>query len=520
MNSMNFNLRETGYFSPLFLDYVEDKPQLKDFYSLKPGLNQFKDRIGNRQLSEDVRKTLTNTLFEQYDSTELYPAVKDNITQLSEQHTFTVTTGHQLNIFSGPMYFHYKILTVLNLARELKNQYPNFHFVPVYWMASEDHDFEEINHFNLFGKKYTWETGQKGPVGRYDPKSIGSVLEQLPENPELFAKAYLEHETLADATRYFVNELYGRRGLVVLDADHPLLKKQFKAIIKDDLLNHNANKAAENTTEKLRALGYKPQIYPRKINIFYLEDHFRDRIEKINDIYVVKSKGLSFTEFEMMKLLDQHPEKFSPNVLLRPVYQEKILPNLAYIGGPAEISYWLQLKEVFMHYGVDFPMLIPRNFALILEKPVKKRLKKLGLSPEALFLGEKAIKRIYLEKHSSVSFDISDEKKLVLDSFLSIKSKTKIIDPSLEGYIGAEMAKAIKSLDHVEKRLRKAAEKKEETGLRQLDQLLERIFPNGSLQERTINFLNFWLNDPDFLDKIQDAMKPFDFDFHILADDE
>ncbi len=520
MNSTKIKLRETGHFSAFFIDYIEGNPGLKDFYGLKPDLHNFKDQIAQKYFAANDRKILTDSLFLQYRSIDIPPAVERNISGLINENTFTVTTGHQLNIFSGPLYFHYKIITTINLAYKLKKLYPDYNFVPVYWMASEDHDYKEISHFNLFGKQYIWETDQQGAVGRFDPKSIKTLIDELPEKPDLFISAYLEHNTLADATRCYVNKLYGSQGLVVLDADCQTLKNKFKNIMKDDLLHHNAGNLVKNTTDKLVSLGYRPQAFPREINLFYLDDNLRERIVKDDGKYIVKNTSTVFTEIEILSLLDKHPEKFSPNVILRPVYQEQILPNLAYIGGPAEVSYWIQLKSVFDHHKIAFPILVPRNFAMFLNNATTKRMKKLGIKPEELFLNKKSLKNIYLKQHSSGSSEIPKEKQMILDAFGNIKTKAGTIDQSLEGFAGAEMSKVLKSLENIEKRLQKAEEKKQETGLKQLEQLKERLFPESNLQERTDNFLSFWLNDLSFLYKLQQALEPLDSHFYILFDDE
>ena len=520
MKTIKINLRDTGYFNPLFLDYIEGKKELDNFYGSKPAPDHFKEQIEKKHFPEKGRAILAAVLEDQYQATEMPRAVKENLRALPDENTFTVTTGHQLNIFSGPLYFHYKIITVVNLARELSKRYPAHRFVPVYWMASEDHDFEEINHFHLFGKKYTWETEQKGPVGRFNPSSIRSLIEKLPEKPALFTEAYLKHPTLADATRYFVNKLYGAHGLVVMDADHPSLKARFKDIMAGDLFGHKARTFIDKTNAKLMRLGYRPQAYARPINFFYMEDQRRERIVREDNVFKVLNTDLAFSETALRDLLEQHPEKFSPNVLLRTLYQERVLPNLAYVGGPAEINYWLQMKPLFDHYAMAFPILMPRNFALIVEKPVMKKLKKLKLSPEHLFLNKKDLKELYLQKHSSRSFDIAEEKARIGLAFDDIRLKAGALDSSLKGFVEAEKARSLKSLGNIEKRLRKAAEQKEETGLKQLDRILERVFPEGNLQERKINFLNFWINDPMFTDQIRQAMNPFDFKFHMLTDDE
>jgi bacillithiol biosynthesis cysteine-adding enzyme BshC len=446
--------------------------------------------------------------------------VENNISALTKKNCFTITTGHQLNIFTGPLYFVYKILAVINITEQLKEVYPDYDFVPVYWMASEDHDFEEINHFRLFNKEYTWELDAKGAVGRLDPKSISSIFEQLPEKIELFEKAYLQNDTLADATRYFVNELFGEYGLVVLDADHNDLKKHFREVIKDDILNNTPNDLVEESNKKLESLGYKSQVFPRKINQFYLKEGLRERIVEDNDQFKVLNTDIKFSKEQITSLAENEPGVFSPNVILRPLYQEMILPNLAYIGGPAEVVYWLQLKGVFDHFKVNFPILMPRSFALVVNKGLNKKLGKLGITAEALFNGKEALKEKYVSENSEGLFDIGNEKDGLIRLFSQIRTKAVTIDKSMEGFIKAEEARSLKTFENIQKRLKKAEEQNLETGIKQITNVYDRLFPNGSLQERTDNFLNFSINDPAFIKSIKSLLDPFDFRFNIIIGNE
>lgn len=512
------NLGETGNFSPIFLDYIEGKPALKPFYDLSPSLENFGEKIKNRNFAASSRKVLHRVLSQQYEKFSKSLALEANIASLLGENTFTVTTGHQLNIFSGPLYFIYKIVTTINACKALKEKYPESHFVPVYWMASEDHDFAEINHFTLFGKHYSWQTEQKGAVGRFKPE-LGKIFEEMPEKLFLFEKAYAQ-ETLADATRYFVNELFGDEGLVVMDADQTGLKALFKEVIKDELVNHKASELAEATSSQLTETGYKTQIFPREINLFYLDEGLRERIVKKEDRYKVLNSELSFSEEGILKLLDEHPEKFSPNVLLRPLYQEMVLPNLAYIGGPGEVAYWLQLKAVFDHYHVPFPLLMPRNFALVIVRANAKKLYKLSLYLQDLFLNGQALRAKFIEDNSNGRLKIDREKAVMQEVFESIKSKAESIDQSLEGFVGAESTKTMKIMDNIEKKLKKFEEQHHETSLNQLDTLKEKLFPGNGLQERTENYLNFQINNPSFIKTLLEKFDPFDFRFNVLIEDE
>jgi bacillithiol synthase len=379
-----------------------------------------------------AREVLVRVLNTQYGSIHVTEAVSSNLKKLENSTTFTVTTGHQLNIFTGPLYFIFKIITVINTCRKLKEVYPDHDFVPVFWMASEDHDIDEIRSFSLFGNSYSWETSQTGPVGRMDPSSLSDLIDQLPEDIPLFRKAYTGFNRLSDSVRYYVNELFGRYGLVVIDADQKELKELFSDVIKDDLFEHHANKLVEKASSRLTGLGYDAQVFPRSINLFYMENHLRGRIIRENDQFKVTDSDLSFSGNEIKEMIERSPEKFSPNVILRPLYQECILPNVAYIGGPAEVAYWLQLKDVFHHYKLHLPILMPRNFGMVIGKTLNKKMKKLQISSKDLFRDINGLKNLYLEKHAENSISLENEKKVMDEILESIKNKTKGLTRALK----------------------------------------------------------------------------------------
>ena len=513
------DLAKTGFFSSLFIDYLSGKPELSEFYQNKPDLDSFGAQIDLKKcFSEEFRSTLHQALENQYQGFEISSAVKDNISSIQNSKTFTVTTGHQLNLFTGPLYFVYKLVSTINLAKKLSEQYPEYHFVPVYWMASEDHDFAEINHFNLFGKKYEWQTDQKGMVGEFKLDDIQTLVNELPEKHEIFTRAYIEQNNLAGAVRYYVNELFGTDGLLVIDGNDHNLKSLFTPLMKDDLTLHSANEQVEATSKKLDCLGYKTQVFPREINLFYVDKGLRSRIVKEEGTYKVLNTDLSFSESEILEMLDKQPEKFSPNVVLRPLYQESILPNVAYIGGPAEVSYWLQLKGMFDYFKTPFPIVMPRNFALVLPAHMSNKLQKLDLEPKLLFKDTHTLLEDFLQEQSDNEIKLSDDKKQLAKVFDGIVEKSKEVDKSLEGMIRAEMAKSMKSIESIEKRLKKSEEKRHEISLNQLQKIKDKLFPDGSLQERKENLLNFYINNPDFISELKSVFDPFNYQFYLILE--
>ncbi|MDN3689694.1 bacillithiol biosynthesis cysteine-adding enzyme BshC [Cyclobacterium jeungdonense] len=508
----------TGLFSDLFLDYIQQKDALAPFYQEYPELNRFKKTLEKKTFSEAKRKVLVNTLQEQYKDFGESP-VTQNIEKLADSRTFTVTTGHQLNLMTGPSFFIYKIVSTLRLAEKLQEAFPDYQFVPVYWMASEDHDFEEINHFHFDGKKYTWDTDQEGPVGEFEiDDTLKSLLKQWDFVPAFFTEAYTQSKYLKDAVRKYVHHLFAERGLVIIDANQPVLKKQFLPIIKDDLFFQQANKLVNESNQSLEAAGYKTQIFPREINFFYMEPGRRERLVRQDGEFRTHDGKNKWTETEMEAFLEAHPEKFSPNVVMRPLYQEVILPNLAYLGGPAEVAYWFQLKKVFDHYKVSFPFLLPRNFAVIIPGYVQRKINKLSLKPKDLFKSIDRLRIAYVKKHASEDLSLESEKEQLNQLFGTLEKRASRLDPTLEGAVKAALTRSDKILDQVAVKFRKAEERKQKDAIRQINEVKSYLFPNGTLQERKVNFLEFYLREPKIIEQLLGKFDPLDFNFIILQE--
>lgn len=508
------DLRTTGQFPALLLDYLDQKPSTREFYNTYPSLVNAEKLIQERQdFDINKRKTLVDVLENQYKRIPHKP----DFSTLLDPNTFTVTTGHQLNIFTGPLYIIYKIVTTINLARDLKKAYPAYNFVPVYWMATEDHDFAEISSFHLFGDTYKWKGEHSGAVGRLNPQELESIIKFLPIKPLLFTKAYLENNTLADAVRCYMHELFGQEGLISLDADHPELKRHFLPVIRQELTDPVAGKIVDNTSSKLTSLGYHTPLHAREINLFYLRDGLRERIIRDGKIFRVINTELTFSEQELMQEAEEHPEYFSPNVILRPLYEEVILPNLAYIGGPSEVPYWMQLKGVFDHYQVPFPMLIPRNFGMYLTATQTQKIQKLRVNYEELFLDQVTLRKTYIDRNTVNVLSLQEQKVSFVKVFDSILTKAVAIDKTMEGAVKAEQARLFSSLENLEKRIRKAEERNHESGISQLLALQNKLFPNGTAQERYDNLLNFYIDDPAFINRLFDAFDPLDFKYYIIT---
>ncbi|MCH7411570.1 bacillithiol biosynthesis cysteine-adding enzyme BshC [Belliella sp. DSM 111904] len=507
----------TGQFSPLFLDYISEKHELKRFYNQFPKIENFKLLIDSKIFGQSERLLLVEALRSQYQTIEVSEVWENQIERLKDSKTFTVTTGHQLNLFTGPLYFIYKIISTINLAKKLKAEYPEYHFVPVYWMGAEDHDFDEVNYFKLDGKRYQWDSEQKGAVGEFEiDASFKDFVNQLHFVPALFKEAYLSSKTLSEAARKYVHALFGEEGLIIIDGNDSKLKAPFVEVMKADMLDHQPFEKAAKATQALEDLGYKSQIFPREINFFYMKQGLRERIEKVDGRYLVLNSEFIFSKEELIEEITNYPERFSPNVVLRPLYQEMVLPNIAYLGGPAEVAYWFQLKGVFDHFAVPFPAVMPRNFAVVMDALAQKKQLQLGLSDEDLFVRFEDWKKQYVASHATLDIQLNSEKRELEEILTRAAEKATEVDKSLNGAFESAKVRSIKIMDHLSGKIRKAEERRQEVDLNRMRALKEMLFPGGSPQERVENMMKFYLGDDQFVEKLLTIFDPLDFSFLIL----
>jgi bacillithiol biosynthesis cysteine-adding enzyme BshC len=518
----------SGYFSTLIQDYLDQKTALQPLYNHFPTLENFEKQITEKQLNFDAtnRIPLVQTLKKQYQNIEISDLTKQNIELLALENTFTITTGHQLNLFSGPLYFLYKIISTINLTKELKSKYPTYNFVPIYWMATEDHDFEEINYFNFKGKKFRWNKESTGPVGRLSTEGLTEFFEIYSSElgsssnantlKNLFENAYLNHDNLADATRCLANSLFSAYGLVILDADDAYLKRAFIPYIKEELENQTSYKTVQKTIEELK--DYTIQVNPREINLFYIEDNLRERIIFEHNKYIINNTKTSFSKEEILKLLESNPEKFSPNVIMRPLYQEIILPNLCYIGGGGEIAYWLELKSFFEAVNITFPILLVRNSVLLSTEKQAHKADKLGLSWYDLFTKPAHLVNTITHKLSPFPIDLTPQKEILEKQFEYLYELANQTDKSFSGAVKAQEVKQKKGLENLEKRLLKAQKRKLSDQLQRITDLQCELFPNNSLQERQSNFSEFYLEKGEQLvPLLLQKLKPLEMNFNIIT---
>ncbi len=519
---------QTNSFSKIVIDYLQASPQLQNFYAHPPTIEGIKSAIEQKQQQVLNRPALVDALSRQYKDIPASGPVQKNIGALSSNKTFTITTAHQPNLFTGPLYFIYKILHTIKLAEKLSKEIPDMHFVPVFYMGSEDADIEELNHFTVDGKRYVWQTKQKGAVGRMviddamialidELKNQLGVSEFGNEWIEMLKQCYRRGSTIQQATFEIVNGLFGKWGLIVLIADDAALKQQMKKVFTDDLFDGLPSQVVTTTNQNFTA-HYNVQAHPRAINLFYLKDDVRERIEKIGDRWQVININLSFDETRLRDELEMHPERFSPNVILRGLFQETILPNIVFIGGGGELAYWLQLKDLFTRYGVVFPVLVLRNSFLVVEKKWGNRIAKLGLRVTDFFKTDVELSKLFVATVTTknLSVDVNCEKMEKVFEALSLQVGE--IDKTLIHHVQALQARSLKTFEALEKKMMRAEIRNLRDHIIALNRIKSHLFPGNGLQERAENLGGFYAKwGSGFVDELYEHSLAMEQKFVIVT---
>lgn len=497
--------QHTGAFSKIVLDYLEGVPSLDTFYENRPTSEGIQKAIEQKQQQNIDRGSLVAVLKEQYASSYAEKAMDNvlaNIELLSKRTTFTICTAHQPNLFTGPLYFIYKILHAIKLSEELKAQHPHFDFVPVYYMGSEDADLAELNHFHVEGKKYEWATKQTGAVGRMRvDKALLLLIDELegqlsihPHGSEwtnLLKQYFTIGTTIQLATFGLVHHLFAAYGLVVLIADHTLLKKSMRDVFEEDLFKHTSSSIVTATSTRLNEV-YPTQAHSRDINLFYLHDGIRERIEKKSEDFVVCNTSITFSAAAIKDELQNHPERFSPNVILRGLYQETILPNIVFIGGGGEVAYWLQLKDLFQYYNVPYPALVLRNSFVVVEQKWQERIVKLNSDILSFFQASETILNTIVQRNTTRQLTLNGKLEKADALYDTILDQAQTIDPTLAQHVAAIKKQALHKLKEVEKKMLRAEKRRFKDQQQQIEAIRKSLFPRDGLQERVDNICFYY----------------------------
>ena len=445
--------------------------------------------------------------------------------QLKDKNTFTVVTGQQIHIGLGPLYVIFKIATAIQLAQELSKNHPNHKFIPVFWMATEDHDFQEVSKINLFGKQWDWPAPESNiPVGRLQTNTIKKGLQWVKDffqnnSSALASIEFLEHLTeihphsFADFTAHFVCHLFADFHLLVLNPDDKALKTLAKPIFEKDLFSSELFNALDKQSVEIQQYGLAGPAYFRACNLFFTGDGVRERIEKSSENeFIGVDTGWNKSIAEMKLALEQNPEYFSPNVLLRPLYQQVILPNIAYVAGPSEYQYWLQTTKAFESMNLIAPALIHRKGGTVLSPSSNKKLNRFGVTAWEMFgLSDKEIQN-HILKSIDHNFQINAELGMLNNEFQKLFEK-------LYHWQSPHLKALKKTAEQFEKEAKRAAKEAQEAALekhfseiewKSFLELKSQQFNVKNPLERSFSWLQLYLSMPnhkDFLSMLTYSLK-------------
>jgi bacillithiol synthase len=452
---------------------------------------------------------------------------KKNLELLKNENTAFIITGQQLGLFASPLYTIYKIITTIKLANQLNSQNLEFIYVPLFWLESEDHDFEEVNHFGIWNKKfepqkllYGGESRGKVSIKHYSfEHQIEELVEQLNDeliptefSNELFNKIrqwFKTGESWLTASREILKDIFYETGLLFFKPGYPQIKKASAPFFQNIIENSTElNTQFRNVSGELEKSGYSNQVtvVDGKTFLFTENDSLqREHIYFENNEFFTKESGIKLSKSELLEIVNKSSEKISTSVVSRPLLQSWLLPTAAYIAGPGEIAYWAQIGGMFDQMKLMMPVVYPRISATILEPKIQRFINK--YEPDVKNLPKKSdefIKTV-LSKRDDTTFQISKEK--IKTELENIRLKIIATDPTLENTFQKTVEKMIGQIDLLENKTLKAKQQIDQTLVSQLQQIHSAFYPEGYPQERYLTFVYF-LNKfgPEIFTKIFNAI--------------
>ncbi len=521
------SFRESGQFANRDIAFAEQDPKLLAFAAAPPTLEAFAKTIDTRRQHPVDRETLVEVVRAQYVTYKVKPPA--SLARLREEDTFTVVTAHQASLFLGPLYYIYKIISTVALARRLNERYLDTHIVPVFVLGAEDHDLDEIDHTFIDGTRVHWDAQQTGATGAMTLDNIEAAIAEVSralgdsyaaqQMVTILQRVYRADRTLGVATAAFVAELFADYGVVVVNLNDVAFKQAFAKDIAREVLGQESRALVEATQAELHAAGYAAQAYVREINFFYLQDGRRDRIERTLEGFRIVDTDLGFSESEMRTEIETRPERFSPNVVMRPLLQERCLPNLAYVGGGGELAYWLERRNQFAHFGLPYPLLVRRDSAWWIEAAAALKLDKLGLAPRDLLGDTDALLRRYVKKHHTHDLDFAAVSKQIEALLTDVSERAASVDATLRQRPLATAAHVDKRLRDLETRLVRTLKHQHEREVGLIRDLAQTLVPNGGLQERRESFLPLYVRYGKALfEVLLDHFDPLDMRLKVFTE--
>lgn len=498
-------------FPALFQDYSDHFERLSEFYA-----GDFRDRaeriraVERTAAVERDRATLVDVLLEQNERWGMSAATRGNIEALRKDDTAAVVTGQQVGIFTGPLYTILKGITTIQLARQLSDESGRA-VVPVFWLGVEDHDFEEVASVHLLRRnepealRYAEAPdGPPGPVGRLRMSSeIDRLVDQIdeilpptdfkPEVMRVLREAYCSGETFGDAFARLLRAFLPDSGLVLLSSDDARLKRLVAPLYQREIVDPEALSAEVGGVSTRLAERYHQQVHVTPTNLFLLDDGGRYPIDFDGDRFRLRGVDQAFSADDLLKLLDDHPERFSPNVVLRPLTQDTLLPTAAYVGGPGEISYFAQYGAAYEWADVPMPLIYPRASVTLVESKVEKVLEKYDLDvPDFGDDVDRLFQRVVVDA-MDVDLDrlFQGASGPLHESVNTVKQSLEALDPTLGKAAEATRSALMGEFEKLKGKAVRLEKKNKEVIRNQLAKAHANLYPNGILQERALSLVYF-----------------------------
>jgi bacillithiol biosynthesis cysteine-adding enzyme BshC len=526
--------------TPLVADYFENFEKVADFFN-----GDFRDPELFEERTDEVKSRdlplgpLVPILKEQNQRFGCGFQTLENIDLLLERRACAVVTGQQAGLFSGPLFTIYKALTAIKLAARLSRTCEGC-FVPILWVASDDHDFREVNHIKILNKSNqvseisynAHPLEARVPVSAIQLSSeITDLVQQLQDEThpsefkeavlKLLSEAYEPKRVFSEAFARWLTHLFKAFGLVVIDASDPRIKALGAHIFEKEISEKSpSTERALESSEQLIQKNYHTQVQTHRglLNLFFVEKE-RLAVETKNGTFVVKGSNKSFQANELLHVLEKNPQYFSPNVLLRPIFQDALLPTIAYVAGTSEIAYYAQMKGIYEHFGLPMPIIYPRKSLTLLEKKIEKVLDNYHLSVQD-FWGdvEMLINNIAkAQLPESIDDKIAKASACIDKDLQSLEDEVTSFDATLKDSVEVVKGKINHQIDILEKKILQAYKKRNEIVRNQIHKAKNNLYPNNHLQERELNVVPFLFKYGfGFIERLYEALDISNFDHQIL----
>lgn len=537
---MNINIKLLPGINSIYVDYLNNHLKVENFFDYDfRNINSFNDMSSyidtNYQRNENIVFILKN----QNLNLDCSDKTLENIERLATDNTYAIVTGQQAGLFTGPLYTIYKALTSIKLAERL-NEKNIGNFVPIFWIASDDHDFKEIDHIHVINKdnqietiRYEEDVTVKIPISERKVSTQINAIIQLLESAthdsefktniiKILRESYQPGKSFSEAFGILLTKLLGKYGLIIIDPADGKLKQLGKSVFIKEISDKSPS--TDQVLESSKLLGsnnYNSQVNLQHgfLNLFYIEKE-RYSISFKNDGYIVNALNQKFNIEEFTELANQHPEKFSPNVILRPVFQDELLPTVAYIAGPGEVAYYAQLKKVYPIFGKKMPIIFPRKSISIIEKRIARIIRKHELEITDFWTDtEGLINSIFTNQlPENIRQDINRMLNYISTEFRNIKQNIASIDPTLDKAVENSKGKIDFQINQLEKKIFQAYKRVNDVQRKQIYNAANHIYPNRTLQERQLNIVPFLFKYSfEIIDLLYDALDIENFDHQLIS---